>query len=235
MVKEKDQNKVAKRLAKKIGKRNVVDCTQLPGIPPQYLMPLDELKTLPEDTIFTLLDIGAGTKELKKFLPENIKYFSLDIQGPHNLLVNLDHQKIPLRDNSVDIIMCMETLEHIQNPNKVMEELKRIAKDDAWFFISMPNEYNFWLRLLYMFGVKDSMKEPFQIVNKHLHIHLPRVKDIKRFLSGYLDIEKVYYGWNSYRAPKFLNGFLTNLARIWPSMFTRFVVIKGLKKELPIN
>ena len=93
----------------------------------------------------------------------------------------------------------------------------------------MPNEYNFWLRFQYLFGIKENMKEPFQTVNKHLHIHLPRVKDIKKLFNKSLNIEKIYYGWDSYRAPKIFNKLLTKLARVWPSMFTRVVVIKGVK------
>ena len=111
-----------------------------------------------------------------------------------------------------------------------MREILRITHEDSMIFLSMPNEYNFWLRLQYLFGIKDQMKEPFQIVNKHLHIHLPRVKDIKRFFNSYINIEEVYYGWDSYKGPKIFNKLLTKLSTIWPSMFTRLVVVKGIKR-----
>ncbi len=214
------------------------------AVPVQYIMPINEIRNLPSSRGYTLLDIGAGMRDIKKFLPENIKYLSLDCPGEvkHNIELDLDkgsdgNGRIPIPSNSLDIILCLETLEHLQNPQKTMQEILRIAKDDATIFISMPNEYNFWLRLQYLFGVKDKMKEPFQTVNKHLHIHLPRVKDIKKFAGEYLDIEGIYYGWNSYRAPKVFNKILTKLSRIWPSMFTRVVVVKGMKhsNDTPIE
>ena len=45
------------------------------------------------------------------------------------------------------------------------------------------------------------------------------------------NIKRIYYGWNSYRAPKFLNKTLTWLGNVWPSMFTRMVVVMGGKHE----
>lgn len=205
-------------------------------IPVQYIMPIREIENFPSDQIYNLLDIGAGMRDIKKFLPKNIRYFSVDYNEDvnHNIIIDLDkgsdgNGHIPIKDKLFDIVLCLETLEHLQNPHRTMEEILRISKDDAWIFLSMPNEYNFWLRLQYLFGIKDNMKEPFQTVNKHLHIHLPRVKDIKKFFSSYLKIEGIYYGWNSYRAPKIFNKVLTKLSRIWPSMFTRVVVVSGTK------
>lgn len=206
-------------------------------IPIQYILPIREIANLPKDKQFTLLDIGAGVRDIKKFLPKNIQYFSLDCNDNINHNIKLDLNKgsdgyghIPVKSNTFDIILCLETLEHLQNPQKTMKEILRISKDDAIIFLSMPNEYNFWLRLQYILGIKDDMKDPFQVVNHNLHIHLPRVKDIRTFFNDYLNIKKVYYGWNSYRAPRIFTKVLTKLARIWPSMFTRVVVIKGSKQ-----
>ena len=205
-------------------------------MPIQYLLPLKEINKLPKDINFTLLDIGAGIRDIKKFLPDNIKYISIDCNDNinHNLKLDLNigsdgKGHIPIASNTFGIVLCLETLEHLQNPHNTIKEILRLSKDNALIFLSMPNEYNFWLRLQYLFGVKDDMKDPFQVVNHNLHIHLPRVKDIKRLFSSYLNIEKTYYGWDSYRAPKIFNKILTILAKVWPSVFTRIVVIKGKK------
>lgn len=207
------------------------------NIPIQYILPLKKINTLPADQMFTLLDIGAGVRDIRKLLPKNIVYFSLDCTEnvKHNITLDLNkgsdgNGHVPIKSNSFDIVLCLETLEHLQNPQKTISEVLRVAKDDAWIFLSMPNEYNFWLRLQYLFGIKDKMKEPFQVVNKHLHIHLPRVKDIKKLFNNYLDIEKIYYGWASCRAPRAFNKLPSIFSNIWPSMFTRIVVVMGTKK-----
>jgi len=216
--------------------REPVGLISVKDMPTQYILPVSEINKLPSDRNYKLLDIGAGIKDIRKFLPGNITYFSIDCTADvkHNIVLDLDKGSdgkghIPIKDKLFDIVLCLETLEHLQSPQRTMDEILRIAKDDASIFLSMPNEYNFWLRFQYILGIKDKMKEPFQIVNNHLHIHLPRVKDIKKFFSNYVKIEKVYYGWNSYRAPRIFNGMLTKLSKIWPSMFTRMVVVKGNK------
>lgn len=221
---------------KKINKKEI-GVLPTSDLPTQYILPIKEISKLPKDKEFRLLDIGAGVRDIKKFLPNNIRYLSLDCNKSvkHNIQLDLDKGSdgmghIPIKSNSFDIVLCLETLEHLRNPDKTIKEIIRISKDNASIFLSMPNEYNIWLRLQYMLGIKDSMKEPFQVVNKHLHIHLPRVKDIKKLFNKHLKITKTHYGWNSCRAPKAFDRVLTKLANVWPSMFTRIVVVKGVKK-----
>jgi len=186
-------------------------------------------------TYYKLLDIGAREKELKNVLPKNIQYFSLDIVGKQDYICDLEKEKIPVKKESFDIVICLETLEHISNPYKAMKEILRIAKKDALFIMSMPNEYNFILRFYYLIGKKTDMQKPFKIVSKHLHIHTPRVKDILSFFSEYIKIEEKYYYWQSqasktnnlaYSVDKLIN----QLAKIYPSLFSRIVVIKGKRK-----
>ena len=111
-------------------------------IPVQYILPLKEIHSLSKDQEFKLLDIGAGVRDIKKFLPKNINYFSLDYTDntKHNITLNLDKGSdgkghIPIKSKLFDIVLCLETLEHLQNPQKTIEEIVRIAKDDAWIFL----------------------------------------------------------------------------------------------------
>jgi len=45
---------------------------------------------------------------------------------------------IPLADNSVDIILCSEVLEHIWEDDKALDELQRILTPGGWLLISVP-------------------------------------------------------------------------------------------------
>ena len=78
-----------------------------------------------------------------------------------------------------------------------MQELLRIAKPKALFLLSMPNEYNFYCRLNFLIAKKTEVQEPFQIIEKHQHIQLPRVKDLIKFFSSYIQIEEIDYQWYS--------------------------------------
>ncbi|MBO4229703.1 MAG: class I SAM-dependent methyltransferase, partial [Clostridia bacterium] len=51
-------------------------------------------------------------------------------------------EKIPLEDHSVDVVVSFETIEHVSAELQVrmMEEIKRVLKDDGILFISSPDK-----------------------------------------------------------------------------------------------
>jgi len=180
-----------------------------------------------------LLDVGATDGGLKEHLDKSINYFSLDIKNfnkdrPNNYLVNLDTDKIPVEDNTFDVIVCLETLEHLLYPNKVMKELLRVGKEDCIFIISMPNEFNLWARILFLFGKMQKSQEPFK-VQEHNHIHKPRVKDIINFCRNYFKIINVEFVWYS-RKNHLLDWLFNSLCSIIPNLFARNVIVYGRRK-----
>jgi len=203
----------------------------------QFKLPIKILQKITKEV--KLLDVGNddGTNEITEYFPNNIKYENLDIKKGSTIKHNLDNFPIPIPDNTHNIIMCLETLEHTLYPHKVMEELIRISKPKAMFLVSMPNEYNFWCRFKFLLGKKTMVQEPFRVVEKHLHIQLPRVKDIIEFYGTYLDIEEIDYQWYSTRSAynnkfllKIIDNVINYLAKIFPSLFARSVIIYGVKK-----
>ena len=206
----------------------------------QFILPIKTLQALPRDKKFKLLDVGSGEHLLEIFLPDNVKYYSLDYEGKQNFIHNLDKFPIPIKDKSFDIIVCLENLEHTMYPHKVMEELVRIAKPNAIFLLSMPNEYNFYCRLNFLLGRKTAAQESFMVVEKHLHIQLPRVKDIICFFSSYVKIQQIDYQWYSRsswhhkgfsgKLSQFLDKLINPFSKLSPSFFSRTVVVKAVKK-----
>ncbi len=206
----------------------------------RYKLPLKIIRNLPKNKKYKLLDIGAGGKFLKEFLPKNILYYSLDYQGEHDYIFDLDKGKMPIKNESFDIVVCLETLEHLIHPEKTMKEILRLGKKDAFFFLSMPNEYNFILRFYYLIGKKTTCQKPFKTIIEHLHIHTPRVKDIIQFFSEYLKIEKIDYCWESRtsdhgsktakKIARVIDKFTNLLAKVYPSLFSRVVIIQGRKE-----
>ena len=45
---------------------------------------------------------------------------------------------LPYKDNSFDLIICSEVLEHLEHPDKALEELQRVSK--KYVALSVPNE-----------------------------------------------------------------------------------------------
>jgi SAM-dependent methyltransferase len=188
-----------------------------------------------------LLEIGPGEMTLTRFLPNSIEYHSLDIGDKKSYsagkgkkqtyLFNLDDGKFPIKDGTYEYVVCFETLEHVMYPERVLKEISRVAKNNAIFFLSLPNEYNFAQRIYFLLGIKTYCDEPFQVVEKHLHIHKPRVKDIINLFGSQFRIRKIEYIWQSTKLPGFADKIINLCAQIMPSLFSRMVVITATKKN----
>ncbi len=64
--------------------------------------------------------------------------------------VNME-QQLPFDDETFDFVTCMEGIEHVINPNKLIEELSRVVKKGGHVIITMPNVQNFYSRLMFLF------------------------------------------------------------------------------------
>ena len=51
--------------------------------------------------------------------------------------------EIPFKDNSFDLVICSEVLEHLEEPEKALLEIKRVSK--KYVLLSVPNEP--WFRI----------------------------------------------------------------------------------------
>lgn len=194
----------------------------------QYGVLLNFLSTLKGN--FKLLEIGAQDELIKKYLPKNISYFSLDMYGNPDYKADLNEEKIPAKNNTFDILVCLETLEHTLHPKKIIEEIKRVTKKDGIFVLSMPNDYNLWLRLNYLFGIKsECTDEPWEVVTKFQHIHKPRVQDILSLFSSNFKIIKVIPLWQSRKGKNYFfysfDKIINFLAKIYPSLFARLIIV----------
>jgi 2-polyprenyl-3-methyl-5-hydroxy-6-metoxy-1,4-benzoquinol methylase len=52
----------------------------------------------------------------------------------------LDSPTIPLPDAVADLVVCSETIEHVENPRALMRELGRLAEPGAWLIVTTPNQ-----------------------------------------------------------------------------------------------
>ncbi len=58
-----------------------------------------------------------------------------------------DIYNLPYKDNSFDLLICTEVLEHLKDPDKALAELRRVTK--KYIAISVPNEPFFILANLF--------------------------------------------------------------------------------------
>lgn len=75
-------------------------------------------------------------------------------------------EKLEEKDNSFDVIVSFETIEHLKNSDKYLGGLKRVAKDEGLVLISTPNKAVFHEKN--PFHCKEFTKEEFnQILAKY--------------------------------------------------------------------
>lgn len=81
------------------------------------------------------------------------------LEGVENLRANLD-EKLPYEDKSFDYIVCVEGLEHIENPANAIREFSRLLKPNGTLIVSVPNIMNIEERLKWLFNGYTSHFKP---------------------------------------------------------------------------
>ncbi|MCL4416912.1 MAG: class I SAM-dependent methyltransferase [Actinobacteria bacterium] len=114
---------------------------------------IGDLKNL---KIETVLDVGCGEGFSLNKLRENKigkTYEGIDFSKDAILLGKKMYSKLNLKqgnayklnykNNSFDLVLCTEVLEHLEKPEKALKELIRVSK--KYLILSVPNEPYFYL------------------------------------------------------------------------------------------
>ena len=197
-------------------------------------------KSLP---VGTVLDVPAGEGALAKRLqkcgftvsccdlyPQIFRLNDIEIKRG-----NLD-MTLPYPDDSFDYAICVEGLEHIENPANAVRELGRIVKNNGQIIISVPNIMNIEERLKWLFygytshfkplsqPVLQSIKDEFGSMSEiALHINPIGYSELRFLLEKYdFKLKNVYRDkpknnlWLYYpvvAAIRFFNFFVSNQKR----------------------
>ena len=78
-----------------------------------------------------ILDIGAGRKKY----PETI---TLDLYHYPDIDLCANAEKLPLKDNSVDMVLNTSAMEHMVNIDKILTEMDRVLKSGGFIFVATP-------------------------------------------------------------------------------------------------
>lgn len=134
-----------------------------------------------------VLDIASGSGYGSAFLATSAKkVYGVDVDkdaiayakknyAAENVEFKLgDGTSIPLEDNSVDIVVSFETIEHIEKYEVFMDEVKRVLKDDGMLILSTPNDVEF-------------------PETNHFHIHEFERTELEKLVKKYFKNTKSYY------------------------------------------
>jgi len=162
----------------------------------------------------TILDIGSGNNMFNK----NYETTTIDISRKSDIKQNLNkNQKLPFSNNSFDLVVANQILEHLTNVEKIIKEIKRISK--KYIFIGLPNERVIDQRIKFLLGMeKRNGYLPYD------HKHRFRIKDIDKFINRFFTnqklIKKENFGSFSFIGifPYFIRDILANIK---PSLFSK--------------
>src|SRR5439155_590057 len=105
-----------------------------------------------------VLDIGGREGDIRKFLPQGIKYQGLDIApeyaGPDVLIHDIT-KGLPFPNASFDRVFMIEVLEHTPTAFQTAGEVYRVLKPGGVWVVSVPNPYHFKEIIWNLFGVAD--------------------------------------------------------------------------------
>jgi SAM-dependent methyltransferase len=99
----------------------------------------------------TILDVGGGLrtdprndrgvqrKELAEYLKQSkAKYVYLDVVPDYNPDIIGDVHNLPYEDNSLDAVLAIALLEHVEDPLKAMNEMHRVLKPGGYLYLYVP-------------------------------------------------------------------------------------------------
>jgi SAM-dependent methyltransferase len=78
------------------------------------------------------LNVGSASRRF------GIKTFNLDLFTGREVDVQGDLLYLPIKDESVDTILCAGVLEHVSGPNKAVQEIYRVLKSEGRVFLETP-------------------------------------------------------------------------------------------------
>src|SRR5690606_28868367 len=87
-----------------------------------------------------VVEIGAGDASFSAFHKSKHR-ITVDKYGSPDIEADLDGERahLPFEDNSVDLVICTEVLEHLAMGTPLVREIGRVLRGDGIAIISVPN------------------------------------------------------------------------------------------------
>lgn len=113
------------------------------------------------------------------------------VHGLNGVIGDLNiHRNLPFKDESFDVVICKDILEHVLEPLDILREAKRILKKDGHIIISVPNHFYLTFRLRILLGKGliwkslGSDHSRFYDEWNYMHIRFFTYKGFKNFLEA---------------------------------------------------
>lgn len=185
------------------------------------------------------VDIGCGSGNDLSIVKQNhpnAELFGIDFGlwnsdklkslGIKPVSMNIENDKLPFEDDSVDFIIANQVLEHTKEVFWINHEIFRCLKVNGIFFMGVPNVLSLHNRILMTLGYHPTCNK---LTSAHVRVFSKR--DVAQFYcnigNSFCRLEQ-FYGSQFYPFPKVIARFLSKL---FPTMaVASFYVIKKINK-----
>ncbi len=182
----------------------------------------------------TLIDVGCGIGNLWQFLrPWFDRYVGVKVVRYDGLpdeaefhRIDLDTDRAPLPYGAGEMVVAVETIEHLENPRAFVRELTRLAKPGGWVVVTTPNQLSLLSKLTLV--LKNEFNA-FQAGSYPAHLTALLEADLRRIGGecGWADVAVAYTG--SGRVPGTARHWPRSLSRIFPRTLSDNVLVIGRK------
>lgn len=90
------------------------------------------VKSLSRRKDYIGINLGSGTSSFGS------KVFNVDFSNFQNVDIVANVLQLPFKDNYFDFVIMTEVIEHVENPNLLVEELSRVMKSSGYLVFTSP-------------------------------------------------------------------------------------------------
>ena len=195
-----------------------------------------------------ILELGFESPALSKAIVRHTgaKYVGVDISdvvvqaakdsGINAVRVDASRDALPFDPESFDLILCSEVIEHLYNPDFVVDEFKRVLRPSGKIIITTPNLAAWYNRVLLLAGIQPVHTEisTRRVLGRRLpilgqggtpvgHIRLFTLPGLNDFVSLHRLTLLTVQGYSLEFVRNF--GFLDRLFSKFPSLASGFIVL----------
>ena len=163
-----------------------------------------------------VLDLGCRSGALTRHLLEGNEVVGLDVDrvalakaealGIQPVQANVE-EPLPFEDGSFDAVVAGELLEHLQFPDALVSEIRRVLRPGGVLVGSVPNAFRLQSRLRFFRG-RAPEDDP-------THLHMFSTGEVRKLLADFADVQIAYVG-GRYR-------------RLHPRLLARDLVFSGTR------
>ena len=119
-----------------------------------------------------------------------------NLQGLRVRLLKGELHELDLPPASFDKIICTEVLEHVVDPESILEQMRRLLAPAGRVVVTIPNDHliNGLKQIVRKSGL--GLLPPFRRTSwggDHYHLHVWRVDEMRRVLSRFFQVDNVRF------------------------------------------